>query len=294
MMTRRQAMAASAGALICSAAGTQPSKLSLEGYIWQNIASREKRPLADMLGELYAAAVEGGYRNIELNDGFFTPALRPRVLELTRSNHLSMPSVYVGGGMHTDVLAEQTIARALEIGGACKEFGCIAIVNNPNTKPENGAKTDEELSIQARALDRMGLALQKQGMQLRIHHHAAEMADAVREWRHILHHTDARYVSLCIDIEHAFRSGVDPNMLLREAGNRTAEVHLRSTRKEVPLETFEEGDINHAIIAQTIRELKIEPLFVVELAYHSDTPITRSFAENLRVSRINAEKMFGL
>src|SRR5207247_2144093 len=111
-MTRRQAIAASAGAFICSAADGKASRLSLEGYIWQNLASREKRPLVDMLGELYAAAVEGGYGNIELNDGFFTPVLRPRVLELTRSHNLSMPSVYVGGGMHTDALAEQTIGRA--------------------------------------------------------------------------------------------------------------------------------------------------------------------------------------
>ena len=33
---------------------------------------------------------------------------------------------------------------------------------------------------------------------------------------------------------------------------------------------------------------------VIELAYHADTPITRSFTENLRVSRIYAEKVFAL
>jgi hypothetical protein len=32
---------------------------------------------------------------------------------------------------------------------------------------------------------------------------------------------------------------------------------------------------------------------VIELAYHSDTAITRDFSENLRLSNVYAEKLFG-
>src|SRR6266853_2469042 len=103
-ITRRQAfLAATAG--ILSAAGKPPSRLSLEGYIWQNFASREKKPLADLLDELFATAPYAGFQNIELNQGFFNPALKDRVLALTRSHRLLMPSVYVGGAMHERELA---------------------------------------------------------------------------------------------------------------------------------------------------------------------------------------------
>src|SRR5262249_2813194 len=154
-----------------------------------------------------------------------TPALRSRVLDLTRKHGLRMPSVYVGGGMHEESLAEKTIANALDIGAVCKEFGCTAIVNNPDSKPQNALKSEAELALQAKLLNRMGRTLAEKGLQLRIHHHAAEMLENAREWRHILHNTDPKYVFLCIDLEHAHRSGVDPNVLLREAGKRTTEIH---------------------------------------------------------------------
>src|SRR3954465_9137774 len=96
-LTRRQALgAALAGAAV--AATSEPSSLSLEGYIFQNLAAREKKPLLGMLDDLFAAVPYAGFKNIELNHGFFTPALRDKVLGLTRQYDLKMPSVYVGGG----------------------------------------------------------------------------------------------------------------------------------------------------------------------------------------------------
>lgn len=190
--------------------------------------------------------------------------------------------------------AEKTIANALDIGAACKEFGCTAIVNDPDSKPQNALKSDAELSRQAKLLNRMGQTLADNGLQLRIHHHAAEMLENAREWRHILRNTDPKYVFMCIDLEHAHRSGVDPNTLLREAGKRTTEIHLRNKKNTVPTEAFGEGDIDHVQIASTLKALKLKPLVVIELAYHSDTEITRDFRENLRLSRIYTEKTFDL
>src|SRR5258708_9691459 len=118
--------------------------------------------------------------------------------------------------MHDQQLADQTIARALEVARACREFQCRAIVNNPDTKPANGRKSDGELAVQAESLNRMGRSLTEHGFQLRVHHHTAELAEDAREWRHILHNTDSKCVSLCLDIEHAFHGGVDPNALIRE------------------------------------------------------------------------------
>ena len=293
MFTRRQTILAG-GAAILHAANGKMSRLSMEGYIWQNYASREKKPLADLLDDLFAGAVYAGFRNIELNDGFFTPALKDKVIALTASNRLLMPSVYVGGSMHEPDLADKTIARAIEIGTWCKQFRCEGIVHNPNTKPANGRKTDAELEVQAESLNRMGRALSQQGLQLRVHHHTAELVEGMREWRHILHHTDSQVVTLCLDLEHAQHGGVDPNALLREAGSRVTEVHLRNKKKETPLEAFEDGDIDHHEIAATLNHLKLRPLVVIELAYHADTVVTRSLRDDLKVSRIYAERVFKL
>jgi len=291
--TRRQWIGAASGTLL-HAAVRKTSRLSLEGYIWQNLASSAKRPLADMIDELFATAPYAGFENIELNQGFFVPALRDRVLGLVRKHGLHLPSVYVGGGMHEQALAERTTAHALELGSLCKKFGCEAIVHNPDSKPRNALKTDEELALQARLLDRMGETLATEGLQLRVHHHAAEMLEGAREWRHILRHTDPKHVYMCIDIQHAHRSGVDPNVLLRESGRRTAEIHLRNTRNGVPTEAFGIGDIDHNKIASTLKDLVVKPLVVIELAYHNDTEITRDLGDNLRLSRLYTEKTFRL
>ena len=293
-LTRRQAISAFAGATLLRAAAPSESRLSLEGYIWQNLAALQRKPLADLLDGFFEATPKAGFRNIELNHGFFTPALRDRVLGLTRKHSLRMPSVYVGGGMHEEAQAQKTIASALEIGAICKEFGCTAIVNNPDPKPANALKTDAELALQAKLLDQMGQTLSEKGLQLRVHHHAPEMVENVREWRHILNHTDPKYVSMCIDLEHAQRTGVDPEILIREAGKRAVEIHVRNKKKDIYTEAFGDGDIDHVKIAQLLTCLKLKPLVVVELVYHNDTEITRDFTENLRLSRIYAEKTFGL
>jgi inosose dehydratase len=290
-VTRRQALLAASGGLLWGARNHSP-ELSLEGYIWQNYAAREKKSLADALDEVFPTARYGGFSNIELSDSFFSPVLKDRVLQLTRANGLLMPSVYVGGGMHEDALADRTIARALEVGALCREFDCHAILNNPDTKPKSAAKTDDELSVQAKSLNRMGETLNAHGFQFRVHHHTAEMADNAREWRHILRNTDPQYVSLCVDVEHAQHGGMDPVTLLREAGSRVTELHLRNKRHEVLLETFDDGDIDYHKIAAVVHELGLNPLIVIELAYHDDTVITRSLGDDIRVSRINATKIF--
>jgi inosose dehydratase len=196
--------------------------------------------------------------------------------------------------MHERELADKTIARALEVGMMCKEFSCKAIVTNPDTKPANGRKSDDELAVQAESLNRMGRSLAAQDFQLRVHHHTAELVEDAREWRHILRNTDPKYVTLCLDLEHAFHGGVDPNALIKEAASRVTEIHLRNKTKETPLEALEDGDIDHYAIAATLKKLKLEPLVVIELAYHADTVITRSLKDDLRLSRIYAEKVFAL
>ncbi len=292
VITRRDM---SAAMLTCSlAAAASPSRLSLQGYIWINLANRAKKPLASMMDELFESAPFGGFENIELSDWYFTPELKDKTLALVERHRLRMPSVYAGGAMHETDLADATIAKAVSTANTCKPYRCTALVHNPNPKPKGAAKTDSELDLQAAALNRMGAALARDGFQLRVHHHSPEMENDAREWRHILRHTDPSLVTLCIDVEFVYRGGIDPSALIREAGARVTELHLRNRTNNSPLQAFEPGDIDYAKVARTVAELRLKPLVVVELAYHDDTIINRPFGENVRRSRQYAAKLFGL
>ena len=292
-MTRRELLAAGMAAGLCSAAESG-SRLAVEGYIFQQYAQTRKQPLEAAVGEVLPMARAAGFRNIELNPAFFAADTRRQVLSLLEAQGLRMPSVYVGGAMHEQAGADRTIQTALEIGSICRPFGCKAIVNNPDPKPGNVPKTDAELEVQAASLDRMGRTLAQHGYDLRIHHHTPQLVENAREWRHILRHTDPNTVHICVDVDWAYEGGFEPVPFLREVGRRLREIHVRSARNKIWLEDLEDSDIDYHEVAAYLKAEGLTPLIVVEVAYRPQTKVTRPLQEDLRLSRIYAERIFGV
>ena len=175
-----------------------------------------------------------------------------------------------------------------------KPFGCKGIVNNPDPKPGDAAKTYEELYAEADGLNRLGQALAAEGFELRVHHHTPQLADNAREWRHLLHHTDPEYVHICVDVDWAYETGFEPIQFLREVGNRLREIHVRSAKDKLWLEDLEDSDIDYRRVAEYLSEKGLAPFIVAELAYRPNTAVTRSLEEDLRVSRLYAERVFGV
>jgi inosose dehydratase len=291
-MTRRAALIALVGTPLFPRQNA--ARMSVEGYIFQQYATRQKKPLAAVLDEIFEMARAAGFHNIELNQLFFTSDIRERTLALLRTKKLRMPSVYVGGAMHTKEAAEATTATAIEIARICQPFGCESVVNNPSPKPAAAAKTDDELKLQAEALNHLGSVLRNDGYELRVHHHTPELADNAREWRHILHNTDPKDLTICLDLDWVHQGGFKPLDLLREAGDRVHEIHVRNSKDKLWLESFEDGDIDYREIAAYLKQARLKPLVVVELAYRDNTAISRPLAEDLRLSRIYAERVFKL
>jgi len=298
-MDRRQALLAAMAPILAPLTKNPPprrssSRLSVEGYIWQQYAERQNKQLADVLDEIFPMARSAGYHNVELNQTFFTAELRPHVERLLSANDLAMPSVYVGGAMHEDGLAEQTTRLALEIAGVCRPFGCRAVINNPDPKPGQARKSNAELAVQVKMLDRLGRELRDQGFEFWTHAHSPEMADNAREWRYNLQNTDPRFVSVCLDLDWVHQGGQDPMALLREAGSRVHELHLRNSRQKLWLEALGDGDIDYRQVAAYLKQAGLRPLLTVELAYKKETVVTRSLEDDLRLSRIYAERVFGV
>lgn len=292
-MNRRELLITSIATALCSGATTH-LRLSMEAYIFQQYASRQNKKLRDVLDEVIPTAYKAGFRNVELNAEFFAPEIRDRTLQLIRSSQLAMPSVYVGGVLHEEAAGTETIKRAMEIGSLCKPFGCIAVVHNPSPKAKSVEKSEDELKLQAKLLNQMGQTLATNNLALRVHHHTPEMVNDAREWRYILHNTDPRNVELCMDLDWVHQGGQDPAALLKEAGQRVTEIHVRNSKNKLWLETVEDGDVNYHEIAQYLKSAGLSPLLVVELAYAEKTAVTRSLEEDLRRSRLYTEQVFGI
>lgn len=293
-MTRRDLLLAAAAMPLWAAADHAASRLSVEAYIFQQYAQRQHKKLADVLPEVIPMVKQAGFRNVELNAEFFAPDLKEQTLSLVRANDLTMPSVYSGGAMHEPELAAKTTQRALDIATLCKPFGCTAVVCNADPKGQGIEKTDAELAAQADALNKMGRVLSEAGFELRVHNHTPEMLSNAREWRHTLRETDPKYVSLCLDLDWAQQGGQDPLGLLKEAGERVHEIHVRSSRNKLWLEDLEPGDVDYGAIDQYLKAAGSKPLVVVELAYRDNTAVSRPLGEDLSISRRYAEKIFGI
>jgi inosose dehydratase len=270
-----------------------PFEIAMEGYIFQQYAQRNGKRLPDVIAELLPMARAAGFHSVELNPAFFTPEIRDRTLALLRTLGLQMPSIYVGGPMHSRAHADRTIAAALAHARLAAPFGCKALVHNPDPKPGGEPKSSQELVAEADGLNRMAGALRTEAFDLRVHHHTPQLENHAREWRYLLAHTDPELVGLCVDVDWAYEGGFEPVSFLREAGRRLCEIHVRSARDKIWLEDVEDSDIDYRAVAAYLKEQHLHPLVVMELAYRAETVVTRSLEEDLRRSRIYTEAVFG-
>jgi inosose dehydratase len=140
----------------------------------------------------------------------------------------------------------------------------------------------------------MGQTLEQNGLILRVHHHTPEMVNNAREWRYILNNTDPQHVQLCMDLDWVHQGDQDPIALLKEAGRRVTEIHVRNSKDKLWLESVEDGDIDYRKIASYFNTSGLSPLIVAELAYAPKTEITRSLQDDLRRSRLYTEQIFGV
>jgi len=276
-----------------SAAGYAP-KLSVEIYIWIQHLETEKKTLAEGVEEVLASFHAAGYHRVELNQDFFQPAMRERTFALLAKYRLAPETIYAGTTLHEAAAGEKSVRAVIELARLVKPHGTQVIVTNPSPKPAQAAKTAEELDTQAKFVDQLAAALHAQGISLALHHHTPELAQQAREWHHLLDHTDPRLVHCCVDVHWAYRGGQDVMSFIRETGDRLIELHLRNSRQGIWMEDFGPGDVDYQPVADYLHAISFQGYLVVELAYEKGTQITRSLDEDLRLSRLYTEKVFGL
>jgi inosose dehydratase len=292
-MQRRTFLQTLLAGSVCRGA-QQEGRLLAQAYVWQQWAGTKKMKLGEAVDEIFPATARAGYHHMELTSNFFAADIREHTIEVVRKAGIDVPIVYHGGTLHEAAAADKTINEALEFAESAKPLGVKAVNTNANPKAGRAPKTDEELAVQAKALNTFGEKLRDRGLRFQLHSHDPELAQNAREWRYMLSHTDPKLVSLCADVHWLFRGGQDPYALLEEAGKRVASLHLRNSTNKVWSESFGDGDIDYRRVAAILKKVGIRPYLVVELAYEKDTQPARGLEEDLRLSRAYTEKVFGV
>jgi inosose dehydratase len=297
-LSRREILAgaaALAAAPLKSANEKYYPRLVSNTYIWYQQIQKTGRPAADVWAEAFSAIKRAGYHRVELMSVSFQGPLREVTLGLLKKHELFLNELYNGLTIYEPEAARKSLQETLELAELARSIGTSIILADLNAKPNRERKSDQELANEAKFLNELGSQLRSRGMELYLHNHDDPMRDDAREWRYVLHHTDPKLVSYCLDMDWAWNGGEDPFRLLHECSDRLRMLHLRTQRNKVWTEALEDGgDIDWRKVAAHVRQIRFDGYLVVELAHRPNTTVTRSPEENIRISRIWAEKVFGL
>lgn len=221
----------------------------------------------DLLADISATGING-YEPI-VNSAEEFVGLGPRL----EQHGLTMKSIYVNSTLHEEAAIQKSQASVLKIAKAGKALGLEILVTNPSPIKWGGkaAKTDEQLKLQAQALDELGTALAEEGMTLAYHNHDMELHHGAREFHHMLTGTSPKVVKFCLDSHWVFRGCGNSEVALFDAlehyHERVVELHLRQSQNGVWQEAFTmNGDIDYGSLFSRLKKAGIAPHLVLEQA----------------------------
>jgi len=259
-------------------------KPACQAYTWFTYFARENKDWnkdLDTSFDHFAASRFDGF------EASFEQVQQVHDLEPHLRNHnIWMKSMYMNVWLHEEDKVDQNIATAMAVSKASKGlFGIEIVVVNPTPirwhGPEN--KTDGQLTIQGKALNRLGGELRKLGLKLAYHNHDAEMRLGAREFHHMLAGTDPENVRLCLDPHWIFRGAGDSEVAVFDAiklyGDRIEELHLRQSVDGIWSECFGPGDIDYRRLAEEVYSYNKHPHIVLEQACETGTPQTMDAVE---------------
>ena len=252
--------------------------ISCQQYPWFTFFKREGKEWAKDLGYSMSEYAKVGFDGFE--PSFETPDQVDQLSPLLQKHQLSSKSLYVNSVLHDPAQTDQSIASVMAIARVAKKLGVEILVTNPSPISWGGEedKTDQQIMIQAKALDDLGRQLKEIGVTLAYHNHDAEMRNSAREFHHMMMATDPDHVSLCLDAHWIYRGSGDSQVALfdivEQYKQRIVELHLRQSRDGIWTEEFAEGDIDYPRLVKTLNEARIKPHVVLEQAIETGSPNT--------------------
>jgi inosose dehydratase len=289
--SRRSFIQTSAG-LLASAAFSAELQKPLVGsqlYGWGQYYQREGKKFGDHLDEVLSALRDAGYDYAEHSLSGDAEA-NFKLGERMKDKGLQPVSLYTGGALHDATKVDATVERLVAGAKGAREVGFTIINCNPD--PIGRDKSDEELTVQAQGLQKLGERLAELGMKLGVHNHTPEMRNDAKEYHANFRRTKPESVGFCYDVDWVFRGGVLPPEALKDYGARIVSWHLRQSREKIWWEDLDSGDVDYDFIAKEARDRRYAPFYTVELAIEGGTKITRSVVENHARSREFVRRVF--
>jgi len=259
---------------------------------WTQPISFPNQPgLMDRLDAAFASIKRAGFDNVEGDTGMLR---NPKLVEELKKHGLGFPASYSGGTFHIETEAEKCIPQIAADAKLAKDFGVRVINCNPGVKAGGAEKTDAELAIQAKMMDRCGAELRALGIRFAFHNHSPEMRSNAREVHYTLRNSTPGNLWFNADVEWIRHGGGNPVAMLEEYGERTASLHLRDAVGTQWVQALGEGDVDLPGVAAVLKRKNFAGPLSFEIAIDERTKVTRSIEENHRISREYIRRVFGV
>jgi inosose dehydratase len=277
----------------------QTFPISSNSYNWGTFYGRESKHWGENLDVDMAEYVKTGLQAYEPSLANAEDATK--LIAVLKKYNVKMPSVYIGSVLHEKEEVEKSIKNILEIAEVVKKYGTKIIVTNPNPIAwgSDKLKTDEQLQIQAKALEKIGESLKSNGLKLAYHTHDVELKAGAREFHHMLQNTSPDHLYFCMDVHWVYRGSQNSQLavfdVLKMYGDRIIELHIRQSKNGIWQEVFsEEGDINYKQFAVELMKKKVKPHFVIEQCLEKNSPNTMNAVQAHTIDLKEIEDTFKL
>jgi len=253
--------------------------ISSNSYNWGTFYGRENKNWGENQDANFAKYVKTGLQAYEPSLGSAEEATN--LITVLKKYNIKIPSVYIGSVLHEKNQIEGSIKKILEIATVVKNYGTKIIVTNPNPIAwgTDKLKTDDELTLQAKALEKIGKSLKAEGLKVAYHTHDVELKAGAREFHHMLQNTSPENLYFCMDVHWVFRGSHNSQLavfdILKMYGNRIIELHVRQSKNGIWQEVFSgDGDIDYKKFALELVKKKLRPHIVIEQCLEKDSPNT--------------------
>jgi inosose dehydratase len=252
--------------------------ISCNAYNWTTFYGRQNKKWGEDLDKCMADLAQTGITAYE--PGLESAEDVRKLAPFLKKYNITMPSVYVNSVLHKADEAGKSITSVLAIADEVVKLETKIVVTNPSPIQWGGTelKNDEELSVQAKSMERLGIELKKRGLILAYHTHDVELRAGAREFHHILQNTSPENVSFCFDTHWVYRGSADSQVavfdVLKMYGSRIVELHIRQSVNGIWTETFGAGDIDYQRFANELKAMKLRPHLVIEQCVEAKTSNT--------------------
>lgn len=179
--------------------------------------------------EIAETLVSLGYSGFETNFASLS-SQAARAVECRRdfeSRHIQLIAPHAGGSFYDRDKVADELASLERMAGPCAQMGASFLIVSGKEVPHSNGKLElEALRIKTETLNRLGVAIKKEGLRLCYHNHEAEFRDNPSEMSYLLAQTNPDEVWLCLDVGHCYGLS-DPAEFTAAHFRRIAIFHLR-------------------------------------------------------------------